>query len=232
MAEFHRDKLPEFLSVVRKYMAVRGPMSQKELAELTDTGVSTMSRFLTMKTNDVNPQLVAKILAVLEIPLHEVIDFVEEDYADKFIRLVKFYKNDVEKEPTFSNDPNEVVGSESEQMSIMGESTGESPRPLSRSGGEHSADNDILGTLGTAGSAKKNVEGRIKIGGKSRSMPFESDDAARSSEPKLREKLESLSPRQKAYMTDFLNLDMEGRDLIVDIGNNLFRYFKHRGMEF
>jgi len=219
MAEFHREKLEEFLSVVRKYMAVRGPMSQKELAELTDTGVSTMSRFLTMKANDINPQLIAKIIAVLDVPLHEVIDFVEEDYADKFIRLVKFYKNDDEPEQGFSSDPNQVIGEKSE-IANSNDETITMKRTL---------DDSIAGTLGTA---QKNVQAKIKIGGKSRTIPFEADSSDRGSEPKLKEKLESLSPRQKAYMTDFLNLDMEGRDLIVDIGNNLFRYFKHRGVEF
>ena len=48
----------------------------------------------------------------------------------------------------------------------------------------------------------------------------------------IRDKLESLSPRQKAFMNDFLDLNVEGRDLVVDVGNNLFRYFKQKGMEF
>ena len=94
MAEFNKDHIEVFLGVVRKYMQVRGSLSQKDLAELTDTGVSTMSRFLNQKTTEFNPQLIAKIVAFLEIPLHEIIDFVEEDFADKFIRLVKFYKQD------------------------------------------------------------------------------------------------------------------------------------------
>ena len=47
----------------------------------------------------------------------------------------------------------------------------------------------------------------------------------------IREKLESLTPRQRAFMTEFLNLKLEERDLIVDVGNNLFQYFKMKGMD-
>ena len=95
MAEFHANKLEVFLGVVRKYMQVRGNLSQKDLAELTEVGVSTMSRFLNQKTSELNAQLISKIVAKLNIPLHEIIDFVDESYADKFVRLVRFYKDDV-----------------------------------------------------------------------------------------------------------------------------------------
>ena len=91
MSQFVKEKVDLFLGAVRKYMQVRGPMSQKELAELTQTGVSTMSRFLNQQTKDLNPQLIAQIVAKLNIPLHEIIDFVEEGYTEQFVRLVKFY---------------------------------------------------------------------------------------------------------------------------------------------
>ena len=32
-------------------------------------------------------------------------------------------------------------------------------------------------------------------------------------------------------MTEFLNLKLEERDLIVDLGNNMFQYFKMKGMD-
>ena len=105
MAEFKRERVEMFLGVVRKYMQVRGAMSQKDLAEQTDIGVSTMSRFLSQKSTELNPQLIAKITAKLHIPLHEMIDFVEEDFADRFIRLVKFYKDEL-KDSEF--DPNAI----------------------------------------------------------------------------------------------------------------------------
>ena len=220
MAEFNRDKLEEFLGIVRKYMQVRGPMSQKELAELAETGVSTMSRFLTMKTTELNPQLIAKIVACLNIPLHEMIDFVDEEYADKFIRLVKFYKDDIEddesSEEVFTDDVDARIGGDDEKTTPKG-------------GFEEA---EIARAMSANGGSKKTGSGSIKIGGKRRSLPFRSEQKESHADMSLKEKLESLSPRQKAYMTDFLNLDMEGRDLIVDIGNNLFRYFKHKGFDF
>ena len=48
----------------------------------------------------------------------------------------------------------------------------------------------------------------------------------------IREKLETLSPRQKAYMNDFLSLDGNDRDLVVDLGDAIFRYFRQRNVEF
>ena len=56
MAEFKRAKLEDFLGVTRKYMQVRGAMSQKDLAEQTDVGISTMSRFLSQKSTELTYQ--------------------------------------------------------------------------------------------------------------------------------------------------------------------------------
>jgi transcriptional regulator with XRE-family HTH domain len=209
MAEFDRDKVEDFLGVVRKYMQVRGGLSQKELAEKADVGVSTMSRFLTQKTSELNPQFIAKIVAVLEIPLHEIIDFVEEDFTEHFVKLVRFYKE-------LSQDEQGEDPPEEERGSIPRRRTDD-------------FSDDLASSLGTA---TQKARARVNIGGRSRNIPFEPDDGSRNSGPSLREKLEGLTPRQKAYMTEFLNLDMEGRDLVVDIGNNLFRYFKQKGMDF
>ena len=198
MAQFNTKFTETFLGVVRKYMQVRGPMSQKDLAELTEVGVSTMSRFLNQKTSELNAQLIAKIVAKLDIPLHEVIDFVDEDYGDRFVRLVKFYKED-------SKDP------EAEQDLLK--------------------DTDLADELSSLGAAQKTARAQVSAGGgKKRTLVFEPEGDK--SEMSIREKLERLSPRQKAYMTDFLNLDMEGRDLMVDLGNALFRYLRQKGMEF
>ena len=186
MAEFKREKVDSFLGVVRKYMQVRGAMSQKDLAEQTDVGVSTMSRFLSQKSTELNPQLIAKITAKLNIPLHEMIDFVEEDFADRFVRLVKFYKDELGEE---------VVDAETVKTSIKEEEN------LSKNKNEE-------------GPKKEDVK-NSKISG----------------EMSIREKLESLTPRQRAFMTEFLNLKLEERDLIVDLGNNLFQYFKMKGMD-
>ena len=65
MAQFDEAKTGEFLGVVRKYMQVRGSLSQKDLSEMAGVGVSTMSRFLNQKTTELNPQLIAKIVAKL-----------------------------------------------------------------------------------------------------------------------------------------------------------------------
>jgi transcriptional regulator with XRE-family HTH domain len=188
MAEFKKEKVEMFLGAVRKYMQVRGAMSQKDLAEQTDVGVSTMSRFLSQKSSELNPQLIAKITAKLSIPLHEMIDFVEEDFADRFIRLVKFYKDEL-KDGEF--DPNEL-NIKSEELNKIKEKEGEDPRTLNQ-----------------------RKEDKVKS----------------NSDLSIREKLESLTPRQRAFMTEFLNMKLEERDLVVDLGNNLFQYFKIKGMD-
>jgi transcriptional regulator with XRE-family HTH domain len=189
MAEFKRERVEMFLGVVRKYMQVRGSLSQKDLAEQTDVGVSTMSRFLSQKSTELNPQLIAKITAKLNIPLHEMIDFVEEDFADRFIRLVKFYKDEL-KDGDF--DPNDL-GATTETVTAAAPPT----EPV---------DNRT---------ANQRKEDKVKS----------------SADLSIREKLESLTPRQRVFMTEFLNMKLEERDLVVDIGNNLFQYFKMKGMD-
>lgn len=203
MSQFHEENLELFLGVVRKYMQVRGSLSQKELAELTDVGVSTMSRFLNKKTNELNAQLIAKIVAKLKIPLHEVIDFVEEEFTEQFMRLVRFYREE----------------------GIEGGSTGKSEE----------LDDGLLEQLedsspGATSTAQRDVKAKIKVGGKTQTVSFQSEGGSMK-DKSVSEKMADLSPRQKAYLQDFLNLDMEGRDLIVDLGNNLFRYFRQKGMD-
>lgn len=193
MAEFKRNKLELFLGATRKYMQVRGAMSQKDLAEQTDVGISTMSRFLSQKSTELNPQLIAKITAKLNIPLHEMIDFVEEDFADRFIRLVKFYKDELKEEDL---DAGELVDSAPDRATVK-----------------------IEEEL----SANRREEDKVRINDKT--------NAKSNSDKSIREKLESLTPRQRAFMTEFLNLKLEERDLIVDLGNNMFQYFKMKGMD-
>jgi transcriptional regulator with XRE-family HTH domain len=198
MAEFKKDKLDTFLGVTRKYMQVRGAMSQKELAEQTDVGVSTMSRFLSQKSTELNPQLIAKITAKLNIPLHEMIDFVEEDFADRFIRLVKFYKDELS-DAEF--DPNSIVAT-------------------TNTGSESNEEKEVTGIKAEAAAADLRTPNQRK-----------EDKVKSSADLSIREKLESLTPRQRAFMTEFLNLKLEERDLIVDLGNNMFQYFKMKGMD-
>ena len=44
MINFSADFLENFLAVVRKYMQLRGGLTQKDLSEMTGVGISTMSR--------------------------------------------------------------------------------------------------------------------------------------------------------------------------------------------
>lgn len=202
MAEFRRSKVEMFLGVTRKYMQVRGAMSQKELAEQTDVGISTMSRFLSQKSTELNPQLIAKITAKLNIPLHEMIDFVEEDFADRFIRLVKFYKDELNEDEV---EPSEITDSAPDVATQKNENkTTTTERRL------------------TAEERREETREIIKE---------EKSSSKDRSDKSIREKLESLTPRQRAFMTEFLNLKLEERDLIVDLGNNMFQYFKMKGMD-
>lgn len=202
MAEFKRNKIEMFLGVTRKYMQMRGAMSQKELAEQTDVGISTMSRFLSQKSTELNPQLIAKITAKLNIPLHEMIDFVEEDFADRFIRLVKFYKDELSEDSIEAEELSDSAPDTGTQKTLNPNATSE--RRL--------VDED-----------RREATREILKEGKS-SQRDRSDKS-------IREKLESLTPRQRAFMTEFLNLKLEERDLIVDVGNNMFQYFKMKGMD-
>jgi transcriptional regulator with XRE-family HTH domain len=191
MIRFSSDFLENFLAVVRKYMQLRGGLTQKDLSEQMNVGISTMSRFLNLKTSSVDEQLVAKIIATLDIPLHEIIDGVEEDSTETFKRLVKFYRDQRAAE--------------------------EKPRPVD-SGSQDT---------------KLKTNATINVGGRKQQVPFgETTGGVSRTEGTIREKLETLSPRQKAYLNDFLNLDGNDRDLIVDLGDAIFRYFRQRNVEF
>jgi len=194
MAEFNKKYLDNFLGTVRKYMQMRGALSQKDLADLTDVGVSTMSRFLNQKTRDIDPQLIARIVSKLDIPIHEIIDFVEEDYADRFIRLVKFFKGE------------ETIAPEPEPIPTAATS-GENHR---RSGEDRRKGPDRRAT----------------------DLDKKTESQARKDQLGIREKLSRLTPRQKAFLTDFLDSDVAGRDLIVDLGNSIFRYTRQKGIQF
>lgn len=188
MIRFNQDFAENFLGVVRKYMQLRGGMSQKELSEATNVGISTMSRFLNLKTSTVDEQLVANLIATLGIPLHEIIDGVEEDSTETLKRLVQFYKD------------------------------------------QKSADEPM--ESGT-GDAKTRTEASFNVGGRKQSVPFgEASNIGTKTDISIRDKLETLSPRQKAYLTDFLNLSPADRDLMVDLGDAVFRYFRQRNIQF
>lgn len=191
MIRFSTDFLENFLAVVRKYMQLRGGLTQKDLSEMMGVGISTMSRFLNLKTSNVDEQLVANIIATLNIPLHEIIDGVEEDSTETFKRLVQFYKE------------------------------------------QKSADQKPAESINVTNDARTKTTATINVAGKKHQMPFgEQPIASNRTDVTIRDKLETLSPRQKAYLNDFLNLDINDRDLIVDLGDAIFRYFRQRNVEF
>lgn len=195
MVQFNSDYMDMFLGVVRKYMQIRGGLSQKDLAIALNVGISTMSRFLNQKTKDYDAQMIAAMVAFLDIPLHEMIDFIEEESTQTFKKLVSFYKDGQ------STDKTEVKGVE--ELDSFEEGLSE----------------QTTKTYTTAG-----IRG-VKV-------PFGEKRAQTQANMSIREKLNQLSPRQKGFLTDFLDLDIEGRDLIVDLGNQLFRYFKQRQADF
>tara|TARA_Y100000768_G_scaffold385638_1_gene372196 strand:+ start:16606 stop:17133 length:528 start_codon:yes stop_codon:yes gene_type:complete len=170
-------------------MQIRGGLSQKDLAETLNVGISTMSRFLNQKTKELDPQLIANIVASLNIPLHEIIDFIAEDSTDTFKNLVSFYKG--------AENADEGGGAEEEMSTLATGLDDQSTRTKTQA--------QIKGVKMSFGERAGNTEA-----------------------PTIRDKLNTLSPRQKGFLTDFLDLDMEGRDLIVDIGNSLYRYFKQQ----
>ncbi len=199
MIEFEREMLDWFIGVVRKYMHLRGDLSQKDLAEEINVGISTLSRFLNQKTKELDEQLVAKIVAFLDIPLHEIIDFIEEDSTVKFKKLIAFYREDT----------------------VMTEL-------MSAPQGDEKSE------------AKKRTSvriGRTKVSFGHSDIPVNDQNLplskiAQKGEESLSDKFAKLSPRQKAYLSDFLDLDSDARDLIVDIGNQLLRYFKQKRLSF
>lgn len=188
MIRFSADFLENFLAVVRKYMQLRGGLTQKDLSEMMNVGISTMSRFLNLKTSNVDEQLVANIIATLNIPLHEIIDGVEEESTETFKRLVQFYKDQKPSDQKFG---------------------GEEPQE------------------------PRKTSATINVGGKKQQMPFgESTMTQSRSDVSIREKLETLSNRQRAYLNDFLNLDGNDRDMIVDLGDVIIRYVRQRDVKF
>jgi len=201
MTDFNRDQVEFFLGTVRKYMQLRGNLSQKDLSEITGVGVSTISRFLNQKTHILDEQVIARIVAKLNIPLFEILDFIHEDYQAKFQRLVKFYK-------------------EQETTDKIGDDTDDATGSFRR--GEKTETTRLY------------TEAQIGIGnGPKRTIPFGGEGSGqRRTDFSFAEKYQTLSPKQKVYVQSFLDLDEEGRDLVVDIGNSLINYFKQKGLEF
>lgn len=197
MVNFNQDEIEMFLGVLRKYMQIRGGLSQKDLAEKIGVGISTMSRFLNQKTKDLDEQMIAKVVAHLNIPLHEIIEFIDEGSTQAFKRLVSFYKESVPADEGIESD--DAVEDDMAGFEGLDENT-------------------------TRAKTTANIKG-VK-------MSFGERRAEDQANLSVKDKLNQLSPRQKGFLKDFLDLDQEGKDLIVDIGNSLFRYFKQTQVEF
>lgn len=202
MINFNKDQIDYYLSVVRKYMSLRGGLSQKDLAERIQVGISTLSRFLNQKTKDIDEQIVARIVADLSIPLHEVIEFVSEEDTDTFKKLVTFFKEQAQKQtpaPLFPDDTSEPVGGDH--------------APLA-----HASDKP-------AGIFTKQDQHRSTVF-------HEVHDSRIKQLEEFRDRMQKLSPRQRAYMSDFLELEPEGREMVVEVGEVVIRYFKSKKMNF
>jgi transcriptional regulator with XRE-family HTH domain len=199
MVKFNLEFIEMFLGVVRKYMQLRGGLSQKDLAVAINVGISTMSRFINQKTKEYDAQMIASMVAYLNIPLHEIIDFIEEDSTPTFKKLVSFYKE--------SNTADEE---------------------------EESSEGDPEMASFEEGLEEEETKTKTSASIKGIKVPFGAERRAQPGAPNLsiRDKLNQLSPRQKGFLTEFLDLDVEGRDLIVDVGKQLFTYFKQSRANF
>jgi transcriptional regulator with XRE-family HTH domain len=202
MINFNADFLEMFLGVVRKYMQLRGGLSQKDLAEKTNVGISTMSRFLNQKTNQLDAQMIANIVAKLNIPLHEMIDFVAEDSTEMFKRMVMLYKE--------------------EQAADT---------PLSSVAKDIAPEDEIDSFEKTLDDSSTRLKTTATIRGVQ--VPFgERRSDERRGQKTTGEKLAELTARQKSFLSDFLNLDMDGKDLVVGTGEVIIKYLNGKQLEF
>lgn len=198
MVNFEHEELDMFLGVVRKYMQLRGGLSQKDLAEKINVGISTMSRFLNQKTKELDAQLIASIVAKLKIPLHEIIDFVSEDSTDLFKKMVMLYKDENSTEESSASNESESDIEEFESS---------------------------LNSEQTRTTTKANIRGVNVTFGEKRG----SDD--RRGIKSTGEKLAELTARQKGFLSDFLDLDMDGKDLVVSAGDVIIKYLNRKQFE-
>lgn len=193
MVLFDSNYLEAFLTTVRKYMAIRGGYSQKDLAEKVNVGISTMSRFLNQKTKELDPQLIAAIVAKLNIPLHEVIDFIEEDSTALFKKMVTLY---IEPDSADKEKANE----------------------------EADAFEETLGEEETKAQTSANIRGvKVSFG--------ERRGNDRRTTRTTGEKLADLTARQKGFLSDFLDLDVDGQDLVVSAGEVIIKYLNRKQFE-
>lgn len=199
MISFNQEFLEMFLGVVRKYMQLRGGLSQKELAEKVNAGISTMSRFLNQKTKELDPQLIAAIVAKLNIPLHEIIDFVEEDSTAMFKKMVLLYKDEQNADQSSANAP--VSDSEADRFEQK------------------------IDTERTKQKTSANIRGvNVPFGG-------ESDRRTDDRREEAKSKRAGITGRQQDFLNEFLDLDTDGRDLVVSTGEVIIKFLNRRPLK-
>lgn len=205
----YNEKLKQLVEIIEKYMFHRGNLSQKNLADRTGIGVATVSRLLNLQIKNPSDQDIVKIVARLNIPMSEVIDFIYADDQDEFINLVKFYKTQMQTDKETEDEKGPI-----------------------ESGGDPSAMGNINSEKGTA---YKEAIAHVSIGNNpKRALRFinENESTTKKNDKTLGEKMQTLTPRQRKFLSDFLDLDLEGRDLMVDVGTALFNYFDQKGLDY
>ena len=206
----YNEKLKQLVEIIEKYMFHRGNLTQKNLADRTGIGVATVSRLLNLQIKNPSDQDIVKIVARLNIPMSEVIDFIYPDDQDEFINLVKFYKTQMQ------TDKDSGDGNNSE----------------SDTGGDPISNAEFNAEKGTA---IKEAIAHVSIGNNpKRPLRFinENETNAKRNDRSIGEKMQTLTPKQKKFLNDFLDLDLEGRDLVIDIGTTLFNYFDQKELKY
>jgi hypothetical protein len=80
---------------------------------------------------------------------------------------------------------------------------------------------------------KTRTQATINIAGTKQHIPFGENMVEQSkTELTLKDKLEALAPSHQAFMSDFLKLNGNDRDLMVNLGNILLTVFKQRDVKF
>jgi transcriptional regulator with XRE-family HTH domain len=189
MIHFNNEFLTLFPFAVRKYMAIRGIKTQKELSEKSGVNETALTRLLRMSDpNRIDEDQVAIIMAALNISISEVADGVQEGseaFLRKLIELYKVQPNSDAPEETGPDERNEGV---------------------------------------------QKAQASIKVGGRSQQVQFGevAGTGSRTQMIELQEKWDALPFKHRDYVMSFMKLDINERDLLIDIGSTFFKYLEHR----
>ena len=80
MIKFKKYQLHQFFNIIKKYMKVRsiGFFQTQKVNKLFKT-----------KEKDLSASYLAKIICGLNIPVYEVVDYIEDDYVDHLVMLIR-----------------------------------------------------------------------------------------------------------------------------------------------